>query len=146
MPLSFLCSSLFSLTCFFFPVVCFLAVVVVFEVRYPHHPPTPISSSSPSLPFVSLLPSGWSLDLCLTVLSSLRSRPGLTLSGCSIQKRVSGRFGWSWWGGAGADGILVLLFGITLWHGQALSLIQKCSRKNLSQQTLGMQLILHIAS
>lgn len=54
--LSFFCASLFSLTCFFPPVVCFLAVVV-FEVHSP--PPSPPllhrCHSSPSV----LLPSGF---------------------------------------------------------------------------------------
>lgn len=113
----------FSLHLFFFPVVCFLAViVVVFEVPPP--PPYISSSIAAIRPAPLSSPLVWSLDLCL--LSSLCRRPGLTLRGCPIRRRVPGTFVAEWvgWGreweiwGSGA----------AFWH---LHLIQ--ARAKLSQ-------------
>lgn len=92
--------SLFS-HLFFPPVVCFLAVVV-FEV---HSPPS-VSSSSPSLPFVSLRspPPLVSSLYRLMALSLMSTRPGLTLSRWPIHQRVRGKFGQSNWVRVGDSG------------------------------------------
>lgn len=98
LPLSLFSRLFFSLLFVFLPLL--LLFLKPFSI------PPSISSSSPSLPFVSLLSPPlcfWSLHLCLVVLSSLRSRPGLTLCGCPMQRRVTGRFGRS--GGWGAGGL-----------------------------------------
>lgn len=127
--------SLFSLV-FFFLVVCFLAViVVVFEVP----PPLYISSSSIAAIRLSPLssPLVWWLDLCL--LSSLRRRPGLTLCGCPMQRRVSGRLGRSSGVGVGDLGYWChfLASPSDVSWSQALSVKSGVLKKN-SQRALGM--------
>ena len=117
-------SHLFSPCCLFSCCYC-----CCFWSPLPFPPPSPPplhrchSSLSSLLPFCS---GRW------MALSSLRSRPGLTLSGCPIQWRVTGRFGrggrsggWEIWGS-----------GATFWHlsvmwaGAKLSQwSQECSSK-----------------
>lgn len=87
----------FSLLFVFLPLLLFLKSL-------PPFPPS-ISSSSSSLPSPPPTPSPIrSLNLCLVVLSSPHSRPGLTLRGCPIQGRATGRSGRSGWEGVGDCG------------------------------------------
>lgn len=90
--------SLFS-HLFFSLLFVFVLLLLLFLKSFSISPlsPPPLHCCHSSLS--SLLPSG--LVVGLRVLSSPRRRPGLTLCGCPIQRRVTGRFGRSWWVGVG---------------------------------------------
>lgn len=92
--------SLFSLV--FSPLFVFLLLLLLFLKSSPPHLYLLLLLSIAAIRLSPLSsPLVWSLDLRLVVLSSRRSRPGLTLCGCPIRRRVTGRFGRSGWVGVG---------------------------------------------
>lgn len=127
MPLSFFCSPLLSLACFFsLLVVCFLAViVVVFEVLCPPTYLLLLHRCHSSTSF--LLPSGLVAGFKSSFIAASTTWP-------NPQRMPASRGGWlgnlgrSGWGGGGRSGVLVPLPGISIlmWAGARLT---RCSQE-----------------